>query len=177
MKQLVITILGEDRPGLVESISSVILENHGNWLSSNLSHLLGHFAGIIQVEVAEEHLQTFQNALNGLPKLDVRIEKGNTEIEPVELEQLNFVITGNDRPGIVQELASVIRHKGANITNLNSRQQNSWKKITSSCGKNGLPPRANVTSMTRVSWRWTLAIRTKRRTQPRESRKRPKKPT
>jgi len=42
MKQLVITILGQDRPGLVESISSVILENHGNWLSSNLSHLLGH---------------------------------------------------------------------------------------------------------------------------------------
>ena len=123
MKQLVITILGEDRPGLVESISSVILENHGNWLSSNLSHLLGHFAGIIQVEVAEEHLQAFQDALNGLPKLDVRIEKGNTEIEPVELEQLNFVITGNDRPGIVQELANVIRHKGANITHLNSRQR------------------------------------------------------
>ncbi|WP_372761960.1 glycine cleavage system protein R [Pseudoalteromonas sp.] len=123
MKQLVITILGQDRPGLVENISSVILANHGNWLSSNLSHLLGHFAGIIQIEVAEEHLQSLQNALNALPKLDVRIETGNTEIEPAEREQLNFVITGNDRPGIVQELASVIRHKGANITHLNSRQQ------------------------------------------------------
>ena len=33
------------------------------------------------------------------------------------------MITGNDRPGIVQELASVIRHKGASITHLNSRQQ------------------------------------------------------
>jgi len=119
MKQLVITILGQDRPGLVESISSVILENHGNWLSSNLSHLLGHFAGIIQIEVSEEHFQALQNA----PKLDVRIETGNTEIEPATREQLNFVITGNDRPGIVQELASVIRHKGANITHLNSRQQ------------------------------------------------------
>ncbi|MBH0072688.1 glycine cleavage system protein R [Pseudoalteromonas sp. NZS127] len=123
MKQLVITILGQDRPGLVESISSVILDNHGNWLSSNLSHLLGHFAGIIQIEVSEEHFQALQNALNALPKLDVRIETGNTEIEPVAREQLNFVITGNDRPGIVQELASVIRHKGANITHLNSRQQ------------------------------------------------------
>ncbi|MDQ2045079.1 glycine cleavage system protein R [Pseudoalteromonas sp. 20-92] len=123
MKQLVITILGKDRPGLVESISTIILKNNGNWLSSNLSHLLGHFAGIIQLEVAEEHLQSLQNALNALPKLDVRIETGNTEIEHVELEQLNFVITGNDRPGIVQELASVIRHKGANITHLNSRQQ------------------------------------------------------
>jgi len=123
MKQLVITILGKDRPGLVESISSVVLQNHGNWLSSNLSHLLGHFAGIIQLEVAEEHFQSLQSALNKLPKLDVRIETGNTQIEPSTLEQINLVITGNDRPGIVQELASVIRHKGANITHLNSRQQ------------------------------------------------------
>lgn len=123
MKQLVITILGKDRPGLVENISSVVLENHGNWLSSNLSHLLGHFAGIIQLEVVEEHFQSLQSALNALPKLDVRIEAGNTEIEQSSLEQINLVITGNDRPGIVQELASVIRHKGANITHLNSRQQ------------------------------------------------------
>lgn len=123
MKQLVITILGQDRPGLVENISSVVLENHGNWLSSNLSHLLGHFAGIIQLEVAEEHFQLLQNALIALPNLDVKIETGNTEVEPNALEQLNLVITGNDRPGIVQELASVIRHKGANITHLNSRQQ------------------------------------------------------
>jgi len=123
MKQLVITILGQDRPGLVESISSVILQNKGNWLSSNLSHLLGHFAGIIQVEVAQEHFEALQNALNALPKLDVRIETGNTEVEPSSKEQINFVITGNDRPGIVQELASVIHHKGASITHLNSRQQ------------------------------------------------------
>ncbi len=64
MKQLVITILGKDRPGLVEDISSVVLKNHGNWLCSNLSHLLGHFAGIIQLEVAEEH---FRNCKTRLP--------------------------------------------------------------------------------------------------------------
>jgi glycine cleavage system regulatory protein len=123
MKQLVITILGKDRPGLVENISSVVLNNHGNWLSSNLSHLLGHFAGIIQLDVAEEHFQSLQSALNELPDLDVRIETGTEQISEHALEQLNFIITGNDRPGIVQELASVIRHKGANITHLNSRQQ------------------------------------------------------
>ncbi|MBQ4834269.1 glycine cleavage system protein R [Pseudoalteromonas sp. MMG010] len=123
MKQLVITILGKDRPGLVESISSVVLENQGNWLSSNLSHLLGHFAGIIQLEVAEAHFQALYDALNDLPELEVRIEAGAEQPTEALLEQLNFIITGNDRPGIVQELASVIRHKGANITHLNSRQQ------------------------------------------------------
>ncbi len=67
MKQLILTLIGKDRPGLVEEISSTILSQHGNWLTSNLSHLAGQFAGIVQVEVAEEHLQEIQDALHKLP--------------------------------------------------------------------------------------------------------------
>ncbi|MGO2010357.1 MAG: glycine cleavage system protein R [Pseudoalteromonas sp.] len=123
MKQLVITILGLDRQGLVEDISSAILNHHGNWLTSNLSHLAGHFAGIIEVAVPEQHLQELQDALHSLESLEVRIEAGDDTLTENQAEELNFVITGNDRPGIVQELASVIRHKGATITHLSSKQQ------------------------------------------------------
>lgn len=123
MKQLVITILGLDRQGLLEDISSAVLDHHGNWLTSNLSHLAGHFAGIIEVAVPEEHLQELQDSLHNLKNLEVRIEAGDDTLPEAPAEELNFVITGNDRPGIVQELASVIRHKGASITHLNSKQQ------------------------------------------------------
>ncbi|MCF2907667.1 MULTISPECIES: glycine cleavage system protein R [Pseudoalteromonas] len=122
MKQLVLTLIGKDQPGLVERVSSTILNHHGNWLTSNLSHLAGQFAGIVQVEVAEEHLQELQDAVLSIPELEVRIANGE-QTESTEPETLNLVITGNDRPGIVQELAAVIRHKGANITHLNSKQQ------------------------------------------------------
>ncbi|ALU44071.1 glycine cleavage system protein R [Pseudoalteromonas rubra] len=122
MKQLVLTLIGKDQPGLVERVSSTILNHHGNWLTSNLSHFAGQFAGIVQVEVAEEHLQELQNAVLDIPDLEVRIANGE-QTDGTEPETLNLVITGNDRPGIVQELAAVIRHKGANITHLNSKQQ------------------------------------------------------
>ncbi|KNC68844.1 glycine cleavage system protein R [Pseudoalteromonas ardens] len=122
MKQLVLTLIGKDQPGLVERVSSTILNHHGNWLTSNLSHFAGQFAGIVQVEVAEEHLQELQNAVLDIPELEVRIANGE-QTDGTEPETLNLVITGNDRPGIVQELAAVIRHKGANITHLNSKQQ------------------------------------------------------
>ncbi|MCG7535652.1 ACT domain-containing protein [Pseudoalteromonas sp. OOF1S-7] len=122
MKQLVLTLIGKDQPGLVERVSSTILNHHGNWLTSNLSHLAGQFAGIVQVEVAEEHLQELQDAVLNIPELEVRIATGE-QTDSTEPETLNLVITGNDRPGIVQELAAVIRHKGANITHLNSKQQ------------------------------------------------------
>ncbi|AUJ71341.1 glycine cleavage system protein R [Pseudoalteromonas sp. NC201] len=123
MKQLILTLIGKDRPGLVEEISSTILSNHGNWLTSNLSHLAGQFAGIVQVEVAEEHLQEIQDALHKLPGIDVSVESGESLQVQDEPDTLNLIITGNDRPGIVQELATVIRHKGANITHLTSKQR------------------------------------------------------
>ncbi|WP_199609468.1 glycine cleavage system protein R [Flocculibacter collagenilyticus] len=122
MKQLVLTVIGPDKPGLVDSLSKTVLENHGNWLASNLSHLAGHFAGIVQVEVDETHLQTLQDALASLEDLSVKVELGAQALIS-DVEKLTLVITGNDRPGIVQELSSVIQHKGANILHFTSKQQ------------------------------------------------------
>jgi len=54
----------------VEDISSAVLNHHGNWLTSNLSHLAGHFAGIIEVAVPAEHLQELQDSLHNWPQLE-----------------------------------------------------------------------------------------------------------
>jgi glycine cleavage system regulatory protein len=122
MKQLVLTLIGQDRPGLVEEVSSTVLLHNGNWLASNLSHLCGHFAGILQVEVPEEKLDILQTALHNIKDLEIKIEDGE-DTKHCEQSQINLVITGNDRPGIVQELSSVIRHKGASIIHFTSKQQ------------------------------------------------------
>ena len=52
------------------------------------------------------------------------------ETKHCEQSQINLVITGNDRPGIVQELSSVIRHKGASIIHFTSKQQSAPRKFT-----------------------------------------------
>jgi glycine cleavage system regulatory protein len=122
MKQLVLTIIGPDRSGLVDELSTVVLAHHGNWLASNLSHLCGHFAGILQLEVAEEYLSELEHAIHAIPDLEVKIEAGEEQVNDTN-KQLNFVITSNDRPGIVQELSSVLRHKGASILHFTSKQQ------------------------------------------------------
>ncbi len=122
MKQLVLTLIGKDKAGLVEQLATVISEHHGNWTASNLSHLAGYFAGILQVEVHEDHLPALTLALGHMTDLDIRIQHGvATSIDEHKL--LKFVITGNDRPGIVRELSSVIRHKGTNIIHFESNKQ------------------------------------------------------
>ncbi len=122
MKQLVLTLIGQDKAGLLEQLATLISEHHGNWTASNLSHLAGYFAGILQVEVAEQHVEALSNALQQMQDLDIRIQHGvDTKVQEHRL--LRFVITGNDRPGIVRELSSVIKHKGTNIVHFESSKQ------------------------------------------------------
>lgn len=120
MKQLVLTIIGKDQSGLVEEVANLIAQHHGSWLASNLSHLAGYFAGIVQVEIAEERAAALTKQLAKLEHVTVTDEISDP---PVTGEKLNLVITGNDRPGIVHELSSVIKHKGANIIRFSSNQQ------------------------------------------------------
>ncbi len=46
---LVLTVIAEDKPGLVESLASIISEHSGNWVDSAMSRLGGEFAGIQRV--------------------------------------------------------------------------------------------------------------------------------
>ncbi|WP_031568694.1 glycine cleavage system protein R [Rheinheimera texasensis] len=122
MKQLVLTLIGQDKAGLVEQLATLIADYHGNWTASNLSHLAGYFAGILQVEVAEQHVAALTAALQQMQDLDIRVQHGvDSRVNQQKL--LRFVITGNDRPGIVRELSSVIKHKGTNIIHFESSKQ------------------------------------------------------
>jgi glycine cleavage system regulatory protein len=122
MKQLILTVIGQDKAGLVEQLATVIASHQGNWMASNLSHLGGYFAGILQLEVSEEHVFALTTELERMSDLDIKIQQGlDSVIHPDK--QLQFVITGNDRPGIVRELSSVMKHKGANIIHFESSKQ------------------------------------------------------
>ena len=46
---LVMTIIGKDRTGLVESVASLVAEHEGNWLESRMCRLGGAFAGILRI--------------------------------------------------------------------------------------------------------------------------------
>lgn len=122
MKRLVLTIIGEEKLGLVEKLSNVLVAHHANWLASNLSYLSGYFTGVVEIEIAQEHLAELNLALEQLSEL--KIEVHDSVGEPLQqTQEIEFVITGNDRKGIVQELSAIITHKGASIIQFNSSRQ------------------------------------------------------
>src|SRR2546430_5535786 len=63
---LVMTVIGRDKPGLVESVAGIVAEHGGNWLESRMSRLGGHFAGILRVEVPAEKESPLVAALKQL---------------------------------------------------------------------------------------------------------------
>ncbi|XOV80754.1 MAG: glycine cleavage system protein R [Aestuariibacter sp.] len=122
MKSLVLTIVGTDKPGLVESLAKLVFNHQGNWLASNFSHMAGQFAGFVEIHIPEDQEQAILDAFENHPNLKVCLSQGISENEQ-ELQQISIDIVGNDKPGIVQEVTGVLNRFNLNI-----------RKFDSSCG-------------------------------------------
>jgi glycine cleavage system regulatory protein len=113
---LVMTILGADRPGLVSSIAALVNRHKGNWLESRMARLAGQFAGILHVECPQEEMEALRSALSNLKNQDIHINIVNEPIwEAENRHTFSIDVVGNDRPGIVHQLARALADAGANV--------------------------------------------------------------
>jgi glycine cleavage system regulatory protein len=119
-RSLVMTVIGPDRPGLVDSVAGLVAGHGGNWLESRMSRLGGHFAGILRVEVPGEKEQAL---VAGLKKLEaqgltvvVHPDQPKPPVTPASQSVLEIV--GQDRPGIVREISHALASFGVNVEEL-----------------------------------------------------------
>ena len=117
---LVMTVIGRDRPGLVDSVASLVAEHGGNWLESRMSRLGGHFAGILRVEVPSENELSLVAALKKLEShgLTVVVHPDQPKTFPTSARQSVLEIVGQDRPGIVREISHALASFGVNVEEL-----------------------------------------------------------
>jgi glycine cleavage system regulatory protein len=117
---LVLTVVGDDRVGLVKALADVVSVNGGNWERSHLAELAGTFAGVVVVTVPDrqaDRLRAALEPLDGLLNVAVRAAarepKSATPPRQVRLELL-----GNDRPGIVAAVSGVLARHGVGVADL-----------------------------------------------------------
>ena len=122
LSTLVMTVIGPDRPGLVEMVAARVADNGGNWLESRMSHLSGQFAGIVRVEIDVAQIDTLAQAIRGLEDKGLRIvietEKASPERPAGNLAVLELV--GQDRPGILHQISRVLATHRVNVEELAS---------------------------------------------------------
>lgn len=122
MESLVLTVIGPDRPGLVESLASTIAQHGASWLDSRMSRLGGQFAGILRVGVPQDRAAELYRALMELERggLRVVVQSGATPStpEPDVARRVKLDLLGADRPGIVQSVSGALAQRGVNVDEL-----------------------------------------------------------
>ena len=113
VSSLVLTVVGDDRAGLVTALAEVVSAHGGNWEHSQLAELAGTFAGIVVVSVPDDRVGALRESLALLDgMLKVTVHAGTAGGAPDDRPQLTFGVLGNDHPGIVRDISGVLsRHQ------------------------------------------------------------------
>lgn len=120
MTPLVLTLLGDDRAGLVNAVAAAVAQHGGNWERSQMAELAGKFAGIVLVTIPAERVDEFTQALQPLSGLlDVTVQRaGGGDVADDGRQHLTLDLLGTDRPGIVNDISAVLAAHDVNIESL-----------------------------------------------------------
>ncbi|MCW7752989.1 ACT domain-containing protein [Desulfobotulus sp. H1] len=124
MKKVIVTVLANDRPGILASVSEAIFQEGGNLDQVSQTLLETQFAGLfiatLTQELSVEELQARLRKTLSPHGMDVLVkpigEPDTTGVIPSE----PFVITcfGPDRKGLVAEITAILARHKVNVTNL-----------------------------------------------------------
>ncbi len=121
---IAVTVLGDDRPGIVSDVTSALAGLGGNLEDSTMTLLRGHFAMVVLVRTAGS-VPEIESALAGLTRsgnlaIDARVLPEH-QLEERAGTAYTLRVHGADRPGIVAEITGVVARHGGNIVDLGTR--------------------------------------------------------
>ncbi len=119
---LVLTFVGDDRPGLVNAISEKVAACGATWLESRSARLAGKFAGVVLISVPDQRFTELELSLHGLAPAGLRIsiERGAAAEAEQHVRLVTLDILGRERPGIVRDVTQALNRLGANIEEFSS---------------------------------------------------------
>ena len=122
-KSLVLTVIGSDRPGIVNRLSDVAQRFGANWAGSRMASLAGQFAGIVHFQVPDENARAARQRVarpRFRPSSHVVIADGDAGAAPAAQRIVRLELVGNDRPGIVRDLSGSLARRGVSIEELHT---------------------------------------------------------
>ncbi len=118
---LVLTVLAEDKPGLVERLASIISAHSGSWVDSAMSRLGGEFAGILKVSIPESQAEALEAALGKLGDEGITVNfRADRSLPREGGTRAQFELIGQDHLGIVAKISGVLARLNVNVEDLRS---------------------------------------------------------
>lgn len=121
---IVLTLTGADRVGLVEEITELLLSFGGNVETSRMARLGGEFAVLMLVSMPSLQLANLENAI---PQLASRGYKVTTTLTEQTYAQAHagwlpyrLEVQGADHEGIIHEIAHALSQRGISIESMDT---------------------------------------------------------
>ncbi len=125
MTKVILSVLGQDRPGILAAVSGVLFEVNGNIENVSQTTLQTQFAGIFIASIPRDTgvAELSDRLAKALAPMGMNVHVDRFDDVPDACPQAAsepFVVTtkGPDRKGLVAEMTEVIARYNVNITNL-----------------------------------------------------------
>lgn len=124
MKEVALSAIGRDRPGIVAAVTKVLLDLGCNLADSSMAILGDQFAMVLLVELPDDlSIQVLDDSLRqAVEPLDLvtQVREAGHAHSSIGTEPYVISMYGADKPGIVHSVAEALAETGANITDLTS---------------------------------------------------------
>ncbi len=117
---IVLTIIADDQPGVIKTVSKALYKHGGSWTQSSMSSLAGQFAGILLASVPTDKADACVEELHGLEKVGLRVIAHVSNAIPSTEKTHEYILdlVGNVRKGIVHDMTTVLTNHNVNVNNL-----------------------------------------------------------
>jgi len=122
---IVLTVITNDRPGIVETLSQTLASHGGNWTESSMLSLAGKFAGILMASAPDDQVDDLIADLKSLSLagLQIVVERTTALPRPEGGREFSLELVGQDRPGIVRDITRILAKHHINVEELDTECQ------------------------------------------------------
>ena len=115
-KNLIVTLISDDKPGIVSKVADVVAQHQGNWLDSHMVQLAGKFTGLLRIDAPEHNITALKTALKALDTAGIQTLIEHELISaPGDSKEVQFELSGPDRTGIVSEISKAFNAANVSI--------------------------------------------------------------
>jgi len=123
-KNIVLTLTGSDRVGIVEAVTGILVKVDGNVETSRMARLGGEFAMLMLVSLEEGQLEKLEQDAAGLREQGFQVAIKQTDLS-FELKYSGWMpyqieVHGADHEGIVHKVAHYLTQRGINIETMDT---------------------------------------------------------
>jgi glycine cleavage system transcriptional repressor len=121
---IVFTLTGSDRVGIVESVTKMLLDLGGNVEASRMARLGGEFAMLMLVSIPAETLPSLEEGVEKFRTEGFKVTTSQTEHTYAEKFPgwlpFQIEVNGADHEGIIHQVARYLSARGINIESMDT---------------------------------------------------------